>query len=634
MPSARSAILFAAIAAILAFDGELRSADLPESLRFEVGAVNSVAIVRGGARLAVNRDVAAGAEGEPERILLTHARREVVEAARASGAEGRLHAPAASREFLEGAAAFWEGWWRKRFDYYEQQSTRRPLVDLPAQRYLENGDRFEWRGLEFRFLATPGYTRDGGTYLVELDGRKVAFSGELVLEGGRVSDLHSFQEAIPDAKIGGYHGYLGRIAQWLASVEALAAEKPDLVVPSRGALVLDPTSELSAAAALAREVYRAYLETNALHWYFGKDRMGACAELVLGPGHGVSAMPLAEHVDLPEWCHHIGTTKLLVSASRRGFVLDVGGPTALGGLAKLVEEGLVAGIDGIFATHAHNDHTASIAEAQRRFGCPVYATPEVAPVLERPGDWFLPGVSPNAVDAVETKDDGEKMRWEEFELTFRSFPGQMLNHGALLVERPGEEAVFFIGDSFSPSGIDDYCMMNRNLMREGAGYRRCFDILEELPGSVWLVNQHIPHRFRFTPEERSFLLGRYGERASSIARLVAWDDADFGVDPQWARLHPYGTEARPGGEFELSLHLANHGSEAHRFEVRLRGDLPVSPPVRTISVDPRGEGVASFGVSVPTDAAEGIRVVVADLVRDDGLELPAWCEALVRVARP
>ncbi len=85
----------------------------------------------------------------------------------------------------------------------------------------------------------------------------------------------------------------------------------------------------------------------------------------------------------------------------------------------------------------------------------------------------------------------------------------MLNHGALLVEKEGETPVFFIGDSFSPSGIDDYCLMNRNLMREDSGYLRCFDIVASLPDGTWLVNQHIPHRFRFNEKETVFLLGRY-----------------------------------------------------------------------------------------------------------------------------
>ncbi len=610
----------------------LMTAELPSSLRFEAGPVNAAAVVREGARLVVNRDP--GGAGEPELVLLTHARREVVEAARESLAAGRLHAPEASRGFLEGASDFWQSWWTARFDYYKQQVTRLPTADLPAERYLAEGETFAWRDLEFRFLATPGYTRDGGVYLATLDGVKVAFAGDLVLAGGRVPDLYSFQEEIPEAKVGGYHGYLGRLAQWLKSLEAVAAAAPDLIVPSRGEIIENPVSDLAAAADLARNIYRNYLETNALHWYFGEERMKTCADRVLGPGHGLKGMPYAEHIDLPAWCQHIGTTKLLVAASGRGFVLDVGGPASLKSLVEYADQGLVKGIDGIFVTHTHNDHSAAVAEAARHFRCPVYATPEVAPVLTRPGDWFLPGVSPNAVDAVEMKADGATMRWEEFALTFRSFPGQMLNHGALLVEKTGETPVFFIGDSFSPSGIDDYCLMNRNLMREDSGYLRCFAVLETLPGGTWLVNQHIPHRFRFNSEEVGFLRGRYRERLAMISRLTPWDDPNYAIDEQWAWFHPYGSESAPGGTVRVSVRLWNHSTVERVFELRPRGGLPASPEGGRLTLPPRGQGTIEFTLSVPTDAAPGVHVVTADLAREDGLVLPHWCETLVRVPEP
>ncbi len=112
-------------------------------------------------------------------------------------------APGASREFLEGTAAHWEQWWTKRFDYYAQQVTRRPVRDLPAQQYLADGETVSWRGIEIRYLEAPGYTRDGGIYLATLDGVKVAFTGDLLLAGGRVPDLYSMQEEIPEAKVGG-----------------------------------------------------------------------------------------------------------------------------------------------------------------------------------------------------------------------------------------------------------------------------------------------------------------------------------------------------------------------------------------------------------------------------------------------
>ena len=361
-----------------------------------------------------------GAEGI-DTFLLTHARRDVVEAARASGAK-HIIAPESSRDFLENAEANWQQWWEDRFNYYRQQVTRLPVKNFPATRYLKDGEEFEWEGLKFRFIDTPGYTRDGGCYLLEDQGQKTAFTGDLILPGGKVPDLYSFQNEIRDAKIGGYHGYMGRIADWLASIEKVKKEAPDLIITSDGRMISKPVETLERAAEQARKIYRNYLSTNALHWYFGEERMGTCATRALGENHGLKGMPFAEHIDLPDWCQHIGTTKLFVSADGSGFALDVGGAKAHESLRKALDDGLIKSLDGIFVTHTHNDHSAAVGEAAREFGCPVYALPEVADVLENPGNWFLPGVSPNAVDEVIVKNNGDKMKWKEFDFTFHFYP--------------------------------------------------------------------------------------------------------------------------------------------------------------------------------------------------------------------
>lgn len=600
--------------------------DLPDSLKFEQHEINAISVVVDGHQLAINRSTGA----EPELLLLTHGRRDVVEFARDSSPQA-VHAPSASREFLEGTSDHWNAWWENRFDYYEQQVTRLPVNDFPTDQYLEDGESFTWRGHEFQFLATPGYTRDGGSYITVLDGRKVVFTGELILDGGRVQDLYSFQESIPEAKIGGYHGYMGRLAIWLESLDKLAAEKPDLLIPSRGPIIQQPLESISAAHTAARQIYSNYLSTNALHWYFGEDRMNTCAERVLGPGESVSGMPLAEHIDLPDWCQHMGTTKLLVSKSGRGFVLDVGGTRSLDTLKTAIADGLVKGIDGIFATHTHNDHTAAIAEAAREFGCPVYAIPEVADVIANPGNSFLPGVSPNAVDEVITRKDGEKMAWQEFTLTFRFYPGQMYNHGALLVEHEEHDPVFFIGDSFSPSGIDDYCLMNRNLMGTDTGYELCFQILDSLPGNTWLVNQHIPHLFRFTAEEKSFLLERYQKRRKLISQFVNWDHVDYAVDSQWASFYPYGQTVTGSQPTSTDVVIHNHSTEPRSFTVGLSGDFTSASKEKSIEIAPRESGVLIFPLDVADSARPGVHVITATITRDDGVISRDFCESLIRI---
>jgi len=60
-----------------------------------------------------------------------------------------------------------------------------------------------------------------------------------------------------------------------------------------------------------------------------------------------------------------------------------------------------------------------------------------------------------------------RIRWHEFQFTFFDFPGQTLYHDGLLVQHDGADRPLFAGDSFTPSGIDDYCLQNRDFVGEG-----------------------------------------------------------------------------------------------------------------------------------------------------------------------
>ena len=261
------------------------------------------------------------------------------------------------------------------------------------------------------------------------------------------------------------------------------------------------------------------------------------------------------------------------------------------------------------------------------------AVAEVADGLRRPGAWFLPGLIPEAVDEVVVRKDGENWTWREFTFTSHFFPGQMYNHGGLLVERADHKPVFFIGDSFSPSGIDDYCLMNRNLMREDTGYFLCLRKVRALPRGSWLVNQHIPHLFRFTEQELDYLEERYRKRAAMIADLVPWDDPNYAIDEEWAWFYPYASEARPGERLKVELRLWNHSQRERTFEIRMEetDGLKVVGKVPAVTLAPRTTATVKVPLVVTSAADPGVRVITASL-RSRGIAVDHWIETLVKIS--
>ncbi len=588
---------------------------------FGLRHVNQFTITSGGKSLAIY-----GAVKGADTVLLTHHRRDAL------GKLGGVTviAPAAERAHFEKAREFWTGFAKKRFHYYAQQSTKVPVEPIAVQRWVKEGDVVTVGKVRLRVLATPGFTRGAVSYVGTVDGQRVAFTGDLIMGDGKIFDLYSFQDAIPEAKVGGYHGYGGRLANLISSLQKLRAAKLDVIYPARGPVIRKPNAAIDLLIARVRALYRNYLSTNALHWYFKEERMRICGERVLGKGAKIELMPYCLHVNTPEWIIEFSTSRIIVADNGHGFLLDCGGQRQLDFAKDVVARGVVKKIDGIFLTHTHDDHSQMVKAAAEFFKCPVYATAEYADVVENPGHYLMPGLTEHAVPRVKAMRDGAKMRWHEYEFTFRFFPGQMFYHGALLVQRPKSKPVFFIGDSFAPSGIDDYCLLNRNLVHPDAGYGRCFKIIRQLPKDTWLINQHVPHVFRFSDKELTFLETRYAERTRILRKLLPWDDPNYGIDERWATFYPYGTTLRPGEMREVEVRLVNHSPVARKFTVTpraLRG-LQILGGAKSITLASRGEGAVKVKIRAPKKP--GVYVITAD-VDSKGMHFRDWVETVIEV---
>ena len=205
---------------------------LPTGLRVISGPVNGAVLKRDGKSLSVYGDPS-GAGRIPAMILLTHARRDVTWAARVPIQRGAtVVAPEKEAEFLPHPEKFWAELREKCFHDYAQQSTKVPVEPIPVSRAVKAGDIIVWADLSIWVLDTPGYTRGAVSYLVELGSKKVAFTGDLIRDDGKLQDLFSLQDAIREAKIAGYHGWAGRLGELVESLNRIAAEKPDLLVPA------------------------------------------------------------------------------------------------------------------------------------------------------------------------------------------------------------------------------------------------------------------------------------------------------------------------------------------------------------------------------------------------------------------
>jgi glyoxylase-like metal-dependent hydrolase (beta-lactamase superfamily II) len=597
--------------------------------------VNGVVVERNGHRLVVYGDPA-GRWESADTVLFTHSRRDVVSAGRSlvsGGAEAIV--PAGESEQFSKAEDFWSTFWTGRFHDYAQRSTRLPISSMPVGRAVRQGDSIPWQDLTVRVLDTPGYTRGAVSYFIDVDGVRYGFVGDLIYGDGRLLDLYSLQDAVSEARIGGYHGYAGRIGDLIASLRKVAAEKPNVLVPAHGPVVRDPAAAIERLIGRLQAAYENYLSISAGRWYF-RDQYDTLAARVFGSADHVPWMPYAATIEKtpPDWVVPIQNSRLLVARDGSGLLIDCGSNGIIEEIRKLKAQGRLTSLDGLFITHYHDDHTEKVNDLLQYQNCPVYATPLMANLLRRPGDYRLPCLTPNAIRDVTVLSDGHRMPWKEFSLTFYDLPGQTIYHSALLAERDSGEKIFFIGDSFTPSGIDDYCLQNRNLLRPDTGFAYCLALLRnKIPKDALLVNEHVLEPFRFNEDQLRHMTAVLKRRTELLRELFPWDNPNYGLDEQWARIHPYGQEVKAGEWATIAVKILNHSPVVNAYTVALNvpQGFEVEPRAATLQAEPGREVEMQFRVKAAADSTDSIRVITAD-IRMGSWDLRQWCEALLRIA--
>ncbi|HSB16548.1 MAG TPA: MBL fold metallo-hydrolase [Bryobacteraceae bacterium] len=606
------------------------SAQLTRSAEVVPGAVNGLIFTRGGRRLAVYGDPRPS-PASAEQVLLTHSRRDVVWAARELQRKGAtVIAPATEAELIAHPGKFWQSFEKARYHDYAMLNSRVLTEPLPVARAVRGGERIEWQGLVIDVLDTPGYSPGAVSYLVTVDDRRIACTGDLIYGDGQLFDLWSLQDAVPEAKLRGYHGYAARAGELIRSLRAVAGQKPDVLVPARGPVIERPTEAIDNLITRLKTPLREHFTTDALRWYFKDDNLRLRAAKLL-EGEVPEWMPMAETRALPGWAVTISNSRLLLSESGAAFLVDCGSDDIVAKVAELRDSGRFRTLAGVFITHYHDDHTDRAQVCAERFGCPVYFTSELRDILENPSAYRAPCLTTFPIRSGKALAHGHRWRWHEFELSVSFFPGQTLWHDSLLAKKDGGEAILFVGDSFTPSGIDDYCLWNRDFLSPGEGFWNCMEQVRRLPRDTWLVNQHVEPAFRFTEEQLNYMQRSLQRRAAAMQPLFPWPGIDFGLDEQWCRLAPYEVKAAPGRPFQLQAFVWNHAPTVQEFTVRL--NLPAgwkaSEPAYRIRTQAGGSASAAMTIT-PTPEANGLAVITAD-VEFSSYRLREWTEAMVRL---
>ncbi len=574
------------------------------------GAVNVGVIHRGDEALLI--DVGDGSVVESLRqydipfvdgVLFTHHHRDQASGAfRVLECGGWTGPPEAERHLFEDVQDYWRDD-KNRWHLYHFRPQMMLTEPVPVHRTFVDGDTLRWRPARITCLSTPGHTDGSMTYLVDVDGQRIAFCGDLLYDEGQIWELYSLQKGF--GHLSDYHGFMSAWREVIASLRRIESAGAQVLVPSHGNIIREPKSAIDLLENNLKAVYENYLSTCALHYYF--------PDLMREQSSTAQPVAFAPTQPPPDFLHHVGTSWMVQSEDGHLLVMDCGGMEVVQQVEEWLRCGRIRGVDALWITHYHDDHVDAIPQFQERFACPVIAEESVAQVVSRPTAWRLPCLSPAEVKVDQVVKHGERWSWREFTLTAYHFPGQSLYHSALLVEGHGLR-LFFCGDSLTPTGLDDYCAFNRNLLGEGVGYDFCLQLLEEIQPDM-LFNCHVAEAFSPSPEVYRAWRSQLRARQQLLRPLLPWDNVNEGLDPSWVFCFPYEQSVSAGQQAQFEVVVTNHASfeRAFRCTVNPPRDWGAQPVETAFLAASGRETRVPVRLSVPDTTLPGEWVLTVDV---------------------
>jgi glyoxylase-like metal-dependent hydrolase (beta-lactamase superfamily II) len=553
-------------------------------------------------------------------VLLTHHHRDQAQGlARAVEHGANVWVPPVEEELVAGIDERWQT--RKVANDYDVRQDRFSLLGAVAVA----GTVAEYRagrygGFDVFTLPTPGHTVGSVTYLVEVDGRRLAFSGDLLYGAGKVWSLAATQWT--------YSGVEGQVASIL-SLAFLAEREPDLLLPSHGEPIEDPQAALTETRARLTELME--LRREGPPWRI--DRWLHAPWEVLSP-------------HLLRNRTSIATSYALLSDSGGALLFDfgydywtglpLGGARSanrplLGSIFALRRDFGVERIEAAVTTHYHDDHVAGLNLLRDVEGTEVWSPENVAPILEDPTRYDLPCVWFDPIPVDRRLALREPIAWHEYELTAYPLPGHTLYAAAIAFEADGRRIVA-TGDQQAlaggPDGPDILNYQYRNRFRYD-DYVASAELYRSLSPDL-LITGHWPPR-EVTDAYLDRLLADGRRLAELHRRLLPVDEVDFGAEGFGARIEPYRSSVRAGENLDLDVAVRNPFDRDGVATVRLvvPAGWEVTHGLEEVSLGPNGEEVVRFRVRPVGEPVRRARVA-ADLTVD-GVPFGQQAEALVDV---
>jgi glyoxylase-like metal-dependent hydrolase (beta-lactamase superfamily II) len=545
-------------------------------------------------------------------VLMTHHHRDQAQGLPRAVAHGaRIWVPPMERDLFAGVEEHWQ--MRETRNTYNVRQDRYSLLEavpiagtLPEYRAPRFGDR------HFRIVPTPGHTVGSDSFITEIDGKRVAFTGDLLYGPGKVWSMAATQWT--------YTGAEG-VAASILSLHDLKDRRPDVLLPSHGDPMDDPATAIELTSARLMDVlqfrkrdWRNVMELREDPFtevtpHLLMDRTGSSNAYVLISDSGAALM-----IDFG-YTANTGLAAGQDRAARRPWLY---------GLDRLRKHG-VTDIEVAVPTHYHDDHVAGLELLRNVIGTKLWIPVNFADILANPDDFDLPCLWYEPIRADLPVPLNVPIRWREYELTFHELPGHTLYAVAISFEVDGKR-VLVTGDHQQERWLN-YVYKNRFRIDD---YRTSADLYRRLAPDLILAGHWDPIA---VDDQYLADLAAAGEQLSRFHEaLLPLAEIDLGAEGFIAWIRPYESVVPAGEPSDFSVVV--HNPFAGRRELNARIVVPqgwhATPDAVRLSIDEAANDVCEFQV-VPPAGADVRRARIAVDLTIGGMRFGQHAEALVSV---
>lgn len=462
--------------------------------------------------------------------------------------------------------------------------TRQALFITPGvDKKLINGEVFIWNGYDITVISTPGHTKGSTSFFTEMNGQKLCFTGDLIMEGGHVRDLYSMQWI-----------YLQNpgVDSSIVSLDKINKLKPDVLLPSHGAVIKKPQEDINLLDARLKKVQNAFNYQRAGRWNW--SQFTQVSDHVIQDGGS--------------------TSQIIISDTGEALLFDCGKEFSPERLREAKAKFGIRKIDVIIPSHWHYDHVDGIEEIVNSEGAEVWVWDGLAEHLSHPERFSTTCWTGSNVHIDRVLKEGETFSWGGYSFMVFHHPVHTEQQMALLGKI---------------DGLDFY------MVADGTGYTKngnirspihCYNDISLSSGLIKTAQSFISaspyiclpahsNVFAVSPNDKYEFLHWSIETSDAIRSLLCPPYQDLGYNPYWASFYPVRMKLKSGQEAQTFLRLKNSSNKtvSGKFKIKCYGNVMFNNDI--INYELSSGETKDFPVEIKfgNSAENGIYVVTADI---------------------